>query len=341
MTAGYAHLPPEFGRSVRALIESKTKPVGALGLVESVALQIARATGQVAPRLRTCTLTIFAADHGIAGDGVSVYPQAVTREMVMNFLRGGAAANVFAGAVGASVRVVDAGVAGEPVDHPDLLVRRIGPGTRNCRLEPAMTDAQRDEALRAGRALADGCGADVLCFGEMGIGNTSAASLVACKLLGLPLAGLVGRGTGLDEEGVARKRVLLEEAASRTPRTLGAGRALAEYGGFEIAMMAGAMMEGARSSRPVLVDGFISCVAALAALHLEPAVERALIYAHRSAEAGHAILLETLGARPILDLEMRLGEGTGALLAWPIVRSASAMLTDMASFESAGISRPG
>ena len=305
-----------------------------------MALQLARATGQTAPRLASCELTIFAADHGIAADGVSVYPQAVTRQMVLNFLRGGAAANVFADSVGASVRVVDAGVVGEPIAHPELVLRRIGAGTRNCRLEPAMTEAQRDEALRAGATLAAECRTDALCFGEMGIGNTSAASLVAHKLLDLPLARLVGRGTGLNDKGVARKRDLLEEAAARTAGRLGAAEALAEYGGFEIAMMAGAMMQGARSNRPVLVDGFISGVAALAALHMEPAVERALIHAHRSAEAGHGILLETLGARPILDLEMRLGEGTGALLAWPIVRSASAMLADMASFESAGVSGP-
>ena len=340
MAARPTDLPPDFGRTVQALIEGKTKPVGALGLVESVALQLARATGKTAPRLVSCELTIFAADHGIAADGVSAYPQAVTRQMVLNLLGGGAAANVFADAVGATVRVVDAGVAGEPIAHPDLVSRRIGAGTRNCRLEPAMTDAQRDAALRAGAALAGVCTADALCYGEMGIGNTSSASLVAHKLLDLPLAGLVGRGTGLDSKGVGRKRALLEEAAARTPRRLGAAAALAEYGGFEIVMMAGAMMAGAKSSRPVLVDGFIASAAALAALHMEPAVERALIYAHRSAEIGHTILLETLGARPILDLEMRLGEGTGALLAWPIARAASAMLSDMASFESAGVSGP-
>ena len=332
--------PPDFDRTVRELIDGKTKPLGALGQVESVALQLARATGKTAPRLESCELTIFAADHGIAADGVSAYPQAVTREMVMNFLRGGAAANVFADSVGASVRVVDSGVAGEPIAHPGLLSRRIAPGTRNSRLQAAMTAAQRDEALRAGRALAADCTADVLCFGEMGIANTSAASLVAHKILDLPLAGLVGRGTGLDDGGLARKNAVLAAASARIAGPLGAAEALAEYGGFEIATMAGAILGGARSNRPILVDGFISTVAALAALRMEPAVERALIYAHRSAEPGHAKLLAALGARPILDLEMRLGEGTGALLAWPVLRAASAMLTDMASFESAGVSGP-
>ncbi len=332
--------PPDFDNTVRDLIDGKTKPPGALGQVESVALQLARATGRTAPRLGSCELTIFAADHGIAADGVSAYPQAVTREMVLNFLHGGAAANVFAEAVGASVRVVDSGVTGEPIAHPGLLSRRIAPGTRNSRLEPAMTEVQRDEALRAGRALAADCTADVLCFGEMGIANTSAASLVAHKILDLPLAGLVGRGTGLDDDGLARKNAVLAAASARIAGPLGAAEALAEYGGFEIAMMAGAMLGGARSNRPILVDGFISTAAALAALRMEPAVERTLIYAHRSAEPGHAKLLAALGARPILDLEMRLGEGTGALLAWPVLRAASAMLTDMASFESAGVSGP-
>ena len=326
--------------TVRELIDGKTKPLGALGQVESIALQLARATGKTAPRLESCELTIFAADHGIAGDGVSAYPPAVTRQMVLNFLHGGAAANVFAEAVGASVRVVDAGVAGDPIDHPDLLPRRIAAGTRNCRIEPAMTETQRDDAIRAGRDLTEDCPADVLCFGEMGIGNTSAAALVAHKVLELPLVGLIGRGTGLDDAGLERKRAVLEQAAARTGPVLSPAAALAEYGGFEIAMMTGAMLGGARSDRPVLVDGFISTAAALLALGLEPAVERNLIFAHRSAEPGHSDMLEALNARPILDLGMRLGEGTGALLAWPVVRAASAMLTDMASFESAGVSGP-
>lgn len=331
---------PEFDRTVRDLIDNKTKPIGALGQVEAVALQLARAAQTTAPRLTSCELTIFAADHGIAAEGVSAYPQAVTREMVLNFLNRGAAANVFADAVGAAVRVVDAGVAGAPIDHPDLVSRRIGPGTRNSRIEPAMTAAQRDEALQAGRLLAGECDADVLCFGEMGIANTSAATLLAHKLLGLPVAELVGRGTGLDDAGLARKTAILEDAAARTAPELTAAEALAEYGGFEIAMMAGAMLGAAGSNRPILVDGFISTAAAIAALGIEPAAARNLIYTHRSAEHGHRRMLDALDARPILDLGMRLGEGTGALLAWPVVRAASAMLTDMASFESAGVSGP-
>ncbi|MCY3831064.1 MAG: nicotinate-nucleotide--dimethylbenzimidazole phosphoribosyltransferase [Rhodospirillaceae bacterium] len=340
MTDRNAGPDADFDRTVRDLIDNKTKPPGALGQVEAVALQLAHATGSAAPRLGSCELTIFAADHGIAAEGVSAYPQAVTREMVLNFLGRGAAANVFAEAVGASVRVVDAGVAGEPIDHPDLVQRRIGPGTRNSLAGPAMTGTQRDDALQAGRQLAESSPADVLCFGEMGIGNTSAATLLAHKLLGLPVVDLVGRGTGLDDAGLAHKTAVLEAAAARTAPGLDAVRALAEYGGFEIAMMAGAMLGAAQSKRPVLVDGFISTAAALVALRIAPAAGRCLIYAHRSAEHGHRTMLDALDARPILDLGMRLGEGTGALLAWPIVRAASAMLTDMASFESAGVSGP-
>ena len=332
--------PTDLDSTVRKLIDGKTKPLGALGQVESVALQLARATATTAPRLESCELTIFVADHGIAAEGVSAYPQAVTRQMVLNFLHGGAAANVFAGAVGASVRVVDAGVAGDPIGHPDLLPRRISAGTRNCLIEPAMTETQRDNAIGAGRNLVEDCPADVLCFGEMGIGNTSAATLIAHKVLDLPLAGLIGRGTGLDDAGLARKSAVLKAASERTAPVLGAEAALCEYGGFEIAMMTGAMLGAARSGRPILVDGFISTSAALVAIGMEPAVERNLIFAHRSAEPGHSEILEALNARPILDLAMRLGEGTGALLAWPVVRAASAMLTDMASFESAGVSGP-
>ena len=338
MTDRHAEPDDEFDRTVRNLIDKKTKPLGALGQVEAIALQLARAAQAEAPRLESCELTIFAADHGIAAEGVSAYPQAVTREMVLNFLNRGAAANVFAVAVGATVQVVDSGVAGEPIDHPDLLNRRIGPGTGNCLVGPAMTGTQRDDALRAGRQLAEGSSADVLCFGEMGIGNTSSASLVAAKLLGVPVGRLAGRGTGLDDKGLARKKRILEAAAARTPGELDPDTALCEYGGFETVMLAGAMLGAAQSGKLVLVDGFIATVSALAASRMMPGLERHLVFAHRSAEAGHAVVLEAMGAEPLLDLNLRLGEGTGALLAWPLVRAAAAILRDMASFGSAGVS---
>ena len=357
--------------AIRRAIDAKTKPPGSLGRVEALAARIARIQGALTPRLRRCRLTLFAGDHGIACEGVSAYPQAVTRQMVANFLAGGAAANVFARANGVELCVVDAGVAGNPLDAPGLVSRRIGPGTRNFAVEPAMTREQYDAALRAGVELGAGAGAglgrstgteaeakakggaeagagaagaagaaDAAAFGEMGIANTSSATLITHKLTGAPLDALTGRGTGLDDDGLAHKRRVLARAAARTPERLDPGAALREYGGFEIVMMAGAMIGAARAGAVVIVDGFIASAAALAADGLAPALREYLVFAHRSAEPGHGAVLDALGASPLLDLGLRLGEGTGALLAWPVLRCAAAMLADMASFESAGVSGP-
>ena len=328
--------------AIRRAIDAKTKPPGSLGSVEALAVRIARIQGSLNPRLRRCRLTLFAGDHGIAGEGVSAYPQAVTRQMVANFLAGGAAANVFAQTNGVALRVVDAGVAGDPLDAPGLVSRRIAPGTRNFAVEPAMTAEQCDAALRAGDGLGEDAEdrVDAAAFGEMGIANTSSATLIAHKLTGAPLDALTGRGTGLDDDGLAHKLRVLARAAARTANRLDAHDALREYGGFEIAMMAGAMIGAARAGAVVIVDGFIASAAALAAVRLAPALRDYLVFAHRSAEPGHAAVLDALEARPILDLGMRLGEGTGALLAWPVLRCAAAMLSDMASFESAGVSGP-
>lgn len=329
----------DFEERLRAAIDGKTKPVGALGRVEALAAQVARVQRTLAPRMDACALTIFAADHGVAAEGVSAYPQAVTRQMVANFLAGGAAATVFAASLGVPVAVVDAGVAGEPLAAPGLVSRRIGAGTANFLHGPAMSAAALAAALAAGRAIGAEGGAEAAAFGEMGIGNTASAAVVAHKLTGLPLAALVGRGTGLDDAGLARKAETLARAAARTEARLRPEAALAEYGGFEIAMMAGAMLGAAAAGRMVLVDGFIATAAAACAEAMEPAARGAFVFAHRSGEAGHGPLLAHLGAEPLLDLGMRLGEGSGALLAWPILRAAAAMLRDMASFESAGVSR--
>jgi nicotinate-nucleotide--dimethylbenzimidazole phosphoribosyltransferase len=290
--------------------------------------------------METCTLTIFAADHGIAAEGVSAYPQDVTRQMVLNFLAGGAAANVFAAAQGVAVRVVDAGVAGGPIADPRLISCRIGPGTHSSLSGPAMDATRLRRALDIGETIGTDSTGEAAAFGEMGIGNTASAALLSHKLTGLDLAALTGRGTGLDDPGLARKRAILATAAARTVSRLDPQQALAEYGGFEIAMMAGAMLGAARAGRIVLVDGFIATAAAIAALTLEPNARRAMVFAHVSAESGHRPLLDHLKAEPLLALDMRLGEGTGALLAWPLLRAAAAMLRDMASFESAGISGP-
>ena len=336
-------LPPvshELDDAIRRAIDSKTKPLGALGMVETLAAQIARIQGTLSPRLERCRLTLFAGDHGIASEGVSAFPPAVTRQMVENFLAGGAAANVFARTNGVDLRVVDAGVAGDRMDTPGLVSQRIADGTRNCAVEPAMTAAQCDAALGAGDALGGDDAPDAAAFGEMGIANTSAAALIAHKLTGIGLDVLVGRGTGLDDDGLARKQAVLARAAARTAARLDAHAALREYGGFEIVMMAGAMIGAARAGAIVLVDGFIASSAALAAIGLAPALRDYLVFAHRSAEQGHRMVLEALDARPLLEFDMRLGEGTGALLAWPVLKCAAAMLCEMASFESAGVSGP-
>ncbi len=327
-----------FARSVRAAIDAKTKPVGALGRLETLAAQIAEVQQTLEPVAERCRLTVFAADHGIAAAGVSAYPAEVTRQMVLNFLAGGAAANVIARALGVEFAVVDAGVSGPAIEHPGLLSRRIAPGTRNCLNEPAMSASEYEQALDSGWNLGRETGHEVACLGEMGIGNASSASLVAAKLLGVPAQDLAGPGTGLDDSGLARKQRVLENAAARTPTRLEPTRALSEYGGFESVMLAGAMLGAAEAGKLVLVDGFIATVSALAAVRMSSAVKRNLVFAHRSAEPGHGAVLEALDAKPLLDLDMRLGEGTGALLAWPLVQAAAAMLRDMASFASAGVS---
>lgn len=330
----------DFETRLQSALDAKTKPVGSLGRIEGLAAQVARLQGTLAPHVETASLVIFAGDHGMAAAGVSAYPQAVTRQMVLNFLTGGAAANVFARSVGASVQVVDAGIAGAAIEHPDLVQKRIGSGTQNAIETAAMRSDQVERALKAGSEIGQAMTTDIACFGEMGIGNTSSASLVSAKLLGRPVTDLTGRGTGLDDVGLARKIELLTAAAARTPAQLDAPTALAEYGGFEIAMMTGAMLGAAGAKRVVMIDGFIATAAALCARAIDPQASAAFVFAHQSAEAGHQITLEALDARSLLDFNMRLGEGTGALLAVPLVKAAAAMLREMASFESAGVSGP-
>lgn len=334
--------PPsvELEHRLQALIDGKTKPVGSLGRIEKLAMQVAKLQKTLRPDTSACGLTLFAGDHGMATAGVSAYPQSVTRQMLLNFLAGGAAANAFSHALGVSMQVVDAGVAGDPVEHPALLSRRIRGGTSNAIEGPAMSEDECSAALAAGESIGAEAPQPVVAFGDMGIGNTAAASLVAAKLTGTAVARLTGRGAGLDDAGLERKRTLLERAAARTAPQLYAREALREYAGFEMVMIAGAILGAARARRLVLVDGFICSAAAHAALGIDPAINAALVFAHRSAEDGHSPLLAALDAQPLLDLGLRLGEGTGALLAWPLVQAAGAFLRDMASFDSAGVDGP-
>lgn len=328
------------GARVQGAIDSKTKPPGSLGRIEMLALQLALAQGTDAPVADPAHLLIFAGDHGLVAEGVSAWPQEVTAQMVLNFLAGGAAANVFARTHNVELTVVDAGVAADLPDTPALKRVGIRRGTRNAAGEDALTPGEVSEALRYGAVLARQTaldGAKVIALGEMGIGNTAAAALLAHAVAGLDLETLTGPGAGLDSDGVARKHeILLRTAARRL--TAGAEDALAAFGGLEIACMAGAVIGAAAARTPVLIDGYISTAAALVALDARPEAAPYTLFAHRSHEPGHRLMLEHLSARPILDLDLRLGEGTGALLAVPVLRAACAMLSDMATFESAGVS---
>lgn len=329
--------------ALRRKIDSKTKPLGALGRLEDLALQIGRVRGSLSPTLNNPQIVVFAGDHGAAKAGISAYPQDVTWQMVENFLAGGAAINVFALANGLGLTIVDAGVAHEFGERPNLLNRKVGAGgTANYLDGAAMTAEQCEAALRHGMAIVDrlaAAGCEVVGYGEMGIGNTAAAALLTHCLTDAPLAACVGRGTGLDDDGVARKQALLQQALDRwTERGDDPLAVLARFGGFEIAMMVGAMLGAARHKMLVLVDGFICGAAALVAARLAPGFLDYAVFCHASAEAGHRTQLAALGVAPLVALDLRLGEGTGAALAWPLVRAAAAFLNEMASFESAGVS---
>lgn len=319
-------------------IDQKTKPQGALGQLERLALQIGLMQRSDSLRFDAPQMVVFAADHGIAVEGVSAFPQAVTVQMAGNMLAGGAAINVFARQHGFALHVVDAGVAADLADHPQLLKRKIAAGTHNICVGPAMSLAQAGQALQAGMEVVQGLPGNVVAFGEMGIANTSAAALLLARLADLPLAEVVGRGTGLDDAQLAHKQAVLTRALARHADVREPLAVLAALGGFEITMMAGAMLQAASERRVVLVDGFIAGAAALVACALAPQVRDYLVFCHRSAERGHHLLLAHLKATPLLDLDMRLGEGTGALLAWPLLQSAALFMAEMASFESAGVS---
>lgn len=322
-------------------IDGKTKPLGALGQLEALAQQIGLIQKTESPRLTAPQMLVFAGDHGAAKAGVSAYPQDVTWQMVENFLAGGAAINVFTRTYGLPLAVVDCGVAHEFGERPGLINYKLGNGTENYIDAPAMTAAQCAQAIENGAALvsryaAGGC--NVIGLGEMGIGNTASASLLTHCLSGQPLDVCVGRGTGLDDAGLSRKQQLLMKALERTGKISDAAQALQEFGGFEIATMVGVILAAAERRMVVLIDGFVVGAAALVACKLYSAVRDYCIYCHRSAEAGHRVQLAAMNAESLLDLGMRLGEGTGVALAWPIVQGSVAFLNDMASFASAGVS---
>jgi nicotinate-nucleotide--dimethylbenzimidazole phosphoribosyltransferase len=323
-------------------IDQKTKPVGALGQLEQLALQIALIQQTSTPQLTNPHLLVFAADHGLTAEGVSAYPSAVTYQMVLNFLAGGAAINVFCQQNGLQLVVCDVGVNGSFAENaPGFVKYKIAPGTRNMRHEPAMTPDQCAAAMDAGRTLVDGLSyrdCNVVGFGEMGIGNTSSAALLMHRLLDLHLSACVGRGTGLNDAGMNRKLAVLQAVSDQYPEMSDPLAVLATFGGFEIAAIVGGMLQAAENGMVILVDGFIATAALLVAQAIDPAVRDYCVFCHQSDEAGHQLMLDSLRAAPLLRLSMRLGEGSGCALAYPLIQSAVMMLNEMASFTSAGIS---
>ncbi len=330
---------PELAAALQRALDNKTKPVGSLGRIEALALRIGLILGSAQPQLREPQMLVCAADHGLAARGVSAYPSDVTWQMVENFLAGGAAVSVLARQHGIGLTVVDCGVNHDFAPRDGLLIRKIAHGTADALAGPAMSALQCGQAIQNGRDVVSGLPGNALLLGEMGIGNTSAASMLLARLGGLVVADVTGAGTGLDADAVLRKIEVLRDvlalhADARTPM-----ETLAAFGGFEIATLVGAVLQAAAERRVIVVDGFIASAAVLVASRLQPFVLQRCVFAHRSGERGHALMLAHLKAEPLLDLGLRLGEGSGAALAWPLLVSACALLREMASFEAAGVSR--
>jgi nicotinate-nucleotide--dimethylbenzimidazole phosphoribosyltransferase len=329
-------------------LNNKTKPLGSLGRIEDLALAIGQILGSTAPVLDQPQMVVFAGDHGLTARGVSAFPSDVTWQMVENFLAGGAAVSVLARQNGIALTVVDCGVkrdflAGLPAgaQRAGLQVRKAAgaeQGTADSSAQAAMTATQRDEALQHGSALVKGLPGNALLLGEMGIGNTSAASLLLSRLAGLDIAVCTGAGTGLDAPAVLRKTEVLRQVLALHAKAEAPLDVLAAFGGFEIATMVGAVLQAAHERRVIVVDGFIATSAVLVAHALQPLVLQRCVFAHRSGERGHEFMLQHLGVQSLLDLGLRLGEGSGAALAWPLLMSSCAILREMASFESAGVS---
>lgn len=341
-----------FASEIQARIDNKTKPLGALGLLEKVALELALIQSQDKPQavetieIRKPTMLVFAGDHGIAEEGVSIAPSAVTQQMVANFLAGGAAINCFCDLNQIDFKVIDCGML-SPIDtlvpdfknHPNLIEKRLGNGTANFAKQTAMSLEQVALGLEYGAQVAQQAilnGSNLLMFGEMGIGNTSSASALLTALSPLEVDHCVGYGTGITQEQLNRKFKLVAQGVNRC-RDLDTKGTLAQVGGFEIVQMVGAFLEAKRHKTPVLVDGFIVSVAAYVATLLDEETRDYMLFAHNSEENGHKFVLECLQAEPLLDLGLRLGEGTGAALALPLVKAAAQFYNNMASFESAGV----
>jgi nicotinate-nucleotide--dimethylbenzimidazole phosphoribosyltransferase len=322
-------------------LDSLTKPQGSLGRLEEIAAKIVCIREQEYPGRTNKAVYVFAADHGVTEEGVSAYPKDVTQQMVRNFLANGAAINVFARCAGAEVIVVDVGVDAVLDSHPNLLERKIRRGTRNMVREPAMSESELSASLEVGRALAQQAQSrDLIAVGEMGIGNTTAAAAITAALSGKSVAEVTGSGTGISSQGLMHKRSVIEKALEENDLNSNSDPldVLRKVGGLEIAAITGMVLEAREQRLPVVIDGFISTAAAAVACAIEPEVRNVLFAGHISEEPGHRALLEYIGLDPILSLGMRLGEGTGAVLAVMVIEAAIAMLNEMATFSSAGVS---
>ncbi len=321
-------------------IDQKTKPLGALGTLETIALQIALIQQTLTPTLKKPHMLLFAGDHGITAEGVSPFPQVVTQQMVHNFAKGGAAINVFCRQHGIAIDVVDAGVNGDLRGLPIKQVK-VAEGTRNFLHEPAMTAAQCEQAIARGamlvRATAE-AGSNIIGFGEMGIGNTSSATALFAALSGTAIEDCVGRGTGLDDQGLQHKTAVLKAALAKHGTLANPFDMLCTFGGFEIAMMVGAILAACEKKMVVMIDGFIASSAAAIAFALEPPARDYCIFSHLSNESGHKKILDYLQVSPLVSLGLRLGEGSGVAVTYPLIQSAVLFLNDMASFDDAGVS---
>ncbi|MEK5442449.1 nicotinate-nucleotide--dimethylbenzimidazole phosphoribosyltransferase [Fredinandcohnia sp. FSL W7-1320] len=332
----------EMGRQVGEYINTLTKPIGSLGRLEEMAINLAEMKNEPFPSVTPPGVLVFAADHGITSEGVSAYPQAVTKQMVRNFLNGGAAINVFSRQIGAILKVIDIGVATD-IEHESLINQKVRYGTGNFYLEDAMSRQEAEQAMDTGYNQALQIieeGAQCLILGEMGIGNTTSSSAILAVLSGKDISQLVGRGTGISDATFLHKTEIIKQALiRRNPNPNDPIDILAKVGGLEIAAMTGAMLGAASKRVPILVDGFICTIAALVASLISPSVNDYIMVTHQSVEPGHNIALSLVGKKPIIDLGLRLGEGTGAAISFPIIQSATLMLKEMATFDSAGISK--
>ncbi len=335
---------PELQAKLQHKIDFKTKPTGALGRLEGLALQIGLIQRSISPALTEPQIVVFAADHGLAAEGVSAYPSSVTVQMVANMRAGGAAVNAFARQMGFAMTLVNAGVASDLIDVPpdprvSWLDASVGKGTRNAAVEAAMGVVEAQTAMKRGAELVSRLPGNVIVFGEMGIGNTSAAAMLLVRLGGVDLSQAVGRGTGLSDAQLSHKQAVLAGCLALHADAIDPIPALAALGGFEIAMMVGAMLQAASERRVVVVDGFIAGATLLVASGINANVVDYCVFSHESAERGTKAMLQVLGAKPLMDLGLRLGEGTGALLAYPLLQAACGFMAEMATFESAEVSQ--